>query len=147
MRKDLLERLATLLETDATNPTGIKFDMRIWAKKSGEDTVRNYYHDDVVQANCGTTGCAFGLAAISGAFKDDGLTYDIIGGRLTPTFDGRIEYDAAAALFELERHDAEKLFDPFFYEATQRVGAEAELEVARRIRELVTDGRITGYRY
>ncbi len=81
MRTDLLLRFADLLEADANNPEGVKFDLGAWAQdsrldlnKMSPDEVEQLLYPttiETVPVNCGTAACALGLAAISGAFKDE----------------------------------------------------------------------------
>src|SRR6266403_4799676 len=95
MRADLLRRGAELLEADANNPEGIKFDLGTWAadarinlatgyRDPRDKQLYKYKDNEVVPVNCGTQACAFGLFALSGAFKEEGLGYKIIDGKLRP---------------------------------------------------------------
>lgn len=134
MRKDLLLKLADLLEADAVNPEGIKFDLAVWA----DLTHPNW--SDKIPMDCGTKACALGLAAISGIFEGEGLTM----GPVFPTLlkDGTryTGYHAATHLFELTENDMADsvyLFSPSAYSG-DITGAPAELQVAKRIRDLVT---------
>lgn len=150
MRTDLLLRLANLLERNAANPQGMRFDLNGWAKPS---TARwstydaRHFPEDIksVPVSCDTTGCAMGLAAISGEFFNEGLFWELKDTRLLPVMKGKeTGYAAAAKLFKLNMnksygsHDeytiAEVLFDQACYSI--KTGAEAELEVASRIRLL-----------
>lgn len=151
MRADLLTRQAALLRRDAANPTGVKFDLSSWAEPAVDSELRNkastyrsFWKGDVevVPVSCSTKACAFGLAAISGEFKAEGLTYHInYRGDLIPriiTLDGIIHsgFTAAEVLFGIEGDDAEYLFDPDCYEETP-VGASGEIEVAQRIEHFI----------
>lgn len=144
MRKDLLLKAAELLEADAVNTTGVKFDLCNWARPADlEETGDLPPNDGPVAINCGTTACAMGLFALSGQFE--GLKLE-----LTQHFNSKIwipvyrnvddnalaeGYQAAVKLFDIPESDAENLFSPYGYTHTE--GATAELEVARRIRDLV----------
>lgn len=68
-RKRLLQ-LADLLEKDASNKKGMKFDMGSWGEITGDHTLDN-------PLSCGTQACAMGLAALSGVFKRAGLGYEL----------------------------------------------------------------------
>lgn len=163
MNKERLLRLADLLEADAANPNGVKFDLRGWAipskhleawdslwafREKNPDHLRFFEPAAEVQVSCGTAACAMGLAVISGAFLNEGLSYeiDLSDGQLSPVFtDERglrhASWAAAIEFFDLKDSDgdydwgaANHLFDATEYEPSH--GAEAELEVARRIRAM-----------
>jgi hypothetical protein len=144
MNKRRLLKLADLLEADAANKKGVKFDLNDWAKPA--DGRRFFEGDERVPVSCNTSACAMGLAAISGAFKRSGLKYELqenvwTGGfSLVPTFNGKSGFDAAEALFEISSLTAEYLFDSDYYAKSR--GAHAELAVAARIRKLVAGGNI-----
>jgi len=173
MYEERLRRMSKLLRDDAANPTGVKFDLGTWSEPDaqdpapgfeqliagcgnwalpegvfGNDTARDDRYSDPevikVPVSCGTKACAFGLAAISGVFKDDGLTYRFLrngahaySGMLLPAIkddSGRwVEgFNAAAVLFDITDDDAQYFFDPSSYPNTPRE-AEGEIEVADRI--------------
>jgi len=71
MNKRRLLKLADLLEADAKNKKGVKFDLGTWGNLN-EGTPE----EEVI--SCGTTACAAGLAAMSGAFKKEGLGYRLV---------------------------------------------------------------------
>lgn len=137
MRTDLLIKLRDLLIHDAYNPEGIRFDMGSWGKGYDEEWD---FAQEKVEANCGTKGCAFGLAAMSGIFEDEGLGYYVKDSFLTPTYskNGRVteNHIAAIKLFEITPMQGLTLFDPAAY-PSNRTGKLAELEVVRRINELL----------
>lgn len=154
MRTDLLLRLADLLEADAANPTGVKFDLSSWAQDAWFstpeaenavwfDTLAKHYDIDTkaIPVDCNTAACAMGLAAISGAFKDEGLTWGMVSlyeegkGRLIPVFGEAEGFEAACSLFGIDCDTANQLFDPNYY--IEKKGAAAELEVVARLRALV----------
>lgn len=136
MKTDLLLKLADMLEADAANPEGIKFDLRSWIRPS--DLTYEAYEN--LPMNCGTTACAMGLAALSGQFE--GLSYTGAGNvayRVSVT-ETKYGFDAVEVLFDVSFETAAKLFSKTYYPV--RLGAEAELLVAKRIRTLVTQGNL-----
>jgi hypothetical protein len=145
MRIDRLTKLKDLLETDAANPQSVKFDLHAW----GYDTEKGSKYSNnfdptakTIPLNCGTAACGWGLAAISGIFADEGVTFKIDNdGDLLPMFDGSTAFDAAARFFELNSNTTFQLFDPMYYNVKK--GAEAEQEVVRRIKSLIETGRIS----
>lgn len=154
MREDLLLKGAELLEADAVNPEGIKFNLGTWAADARIDlgtAYRNasqyeYKEDAAIPVNCETQGCAFGLFAVSGTFKDEGLSYTISAGKLRPVLkQGRftfLDWEAVVTLFDIGIGDAWRLFSAEYYPGDQRKGATAELAVAGRIRSLVANGTL-----
>jgi hypothetical protein len=149
MHKKRLLKLADLLEADAKNKKGIKFDLGVVLCSSGEDQPVDYQP----AVNCGTTACAMGLAAVSGAFKRAGLGFytEIVFDRyygkervdIEMVWDGaRVDYIMAACnLFGIDQDTANFLFSPSNYGRNDPVGASGERKVAKRIRDLV-DGKI-----
>lgn len=146
MNKDRLLKLADLLDADAENAKGVSFNLSSWAQKKNERGRFDSYTfqpGEVVSVNCDTAACAWGLAAISGSFKDDGVDYKIDSiNRLIPTFEGHTEFEAAEAFFDVGRLEASFLFDPDYYPPAKLRGAVGERFVAERIRSLV-DGRFS----
>lgn len=142
MHVDRLKRLVKLLRADAKNPNGVKFDLTSWAVPSGEEAFKTPKR--TVPVSCGTTACAFGLAAISGEFKEEGLRYSYYtrhaGYMLEPSIcqGGEVYtgFGAACALFDIDDDEAEYLFDPKCYESVPQ-GAKGELLVARRIEDFI----------
>lgn len=120
-----LRKLAGLLEADAKNKNGIKFDLGTWGKSSGTP----------VAMSCGTTACAMGLATISGVFKREGLhnEYHPNYGIIVPKIGRWAGLDAAMKLFEIKHREAAFLFYDESYKGAT-IGAAAERAVARRIR-------------
>src|SRR5712664_106281 len=156
MHTDRLLKLAGLLEADAKNEKGVKFDLGWWAAPSDEadtglvrkDTFASI--EEPIPVNCNTSACAMGLAVISGAFEEFGLYAHYIESKdydgRTPTYTmfpampgSRIGFDAAKELFGIISDDANYLFDPEHYSVTK--GGLAELDVAKRIRDF-TEGTI-----
>lgn len=159
-----LERMRDLLRHDAANPTGVKFDLGGWAGPAdgnagsssywdlpeGVTMVDRYYSDLApikVDVSCGTAACAFGLAAISGEFAAEGLTYSFMmrsdgsgQGILMPTLPSKWGNAhglmAAANLFNISPEDTSYFFDPEHYDGTPK-GAEGELMVAQRIDDFI----------
>lgn len=140
MHKERLLKLAALLEADAENPKGVKFDLSRWGYQPDlpEDVT-----PDHVPASCGTTACAIGLACTSGAFKEEGFTgrlysrADGEGNNIVPAYDGKLAFDAVSLFFELTHGQAHRLFTDGAYAIADRQGAIGERAVARRIREFV----------
>lgn len=147
MNKERLLRLADLLEVDAKKPDGIKFDLGDWAYRAvprkGE-TSSMFTVDEAIPLNCNTAACAIGLAALSGVFAKDGLTYAITDrGTLTPKVGADYGFDAVEKFFDLPERDSCFLFDWSKYPEELRQGAEAELYVAQRIRQYVDSDGVT----
>lgn len=147
MNKRRLLKLAAMLEADAKKKTGISFNLST-VVQTDEPVSRK------VKLNCGTQACAMGLAAISGVFVYCGLSY-----RLNPDFCGAaaivttvngksLDYDLAAmATFDLTERQAGFLFTPSDYpDGMSLRGHDAELYVAKRIRNFVKTGSIRSAR-
>jgi len=145
-------RGAELLEADAVNPEGIKFNLNVWAADASVDLskpfsqvpqIKQYKEDTVIPVNCGTQACAFGLFVLSGAFKKEGLTYQIRDGRLVPVMTTALftvdNWNAAMQLFDLAEEQAFELFNSDKYPIYQRTGAIAELAVATRMRKMAAE--------
>jgi hypothetical protein len=147
MNTERLLKLADLLEADANNEKGVSFDLTAWARKrvgsTGEFSNCSFDIGEVVPVDCSTAACAWGLAAISGKFAADGVGYRVsIIGVLTPTFDGKTDYEAAETFFEIGYRQTAFLFDPEYYPETKLKGRDGELFVAQRIRDLAA-GQVT----
>lgn len=125
-RRRLL-KLADLLEQDAKNKKGIKFDLGLWG----------YVSDANSPVSCGTSACAVGLAVASGAFKRAGLASLEGGPRLTPKFRGLGGFAAVEAFFNLNMSESSFLFDDHSYRRAATKGASGERAVAKRIRDFV----------
>jgi hypothetical protein len=146
MREDRLLKGAALLEADAANPEGVKFDLGTWVSPSGSHRFESGYPTDTqsVEVNCGTTACGWGLMAISGIFKDEGVGFKIFGGSsaepgmLLPSYGDYTGMEAAANFFEIGTVMAARLFDTPTYRKLE--GAKAELFVAQRMRYLAANG-------
>lgn len=148
IRKRRLLKLADLLEYNAKNRKGAKFDMGTWGRVDDANAEP--------EMSCGTTCCALGLAAISGTFKRAGLGFEIHKDNTTSPI--QIIYrnpktgrklrgdalDAATKVFHITRYEAEHLFIPMSYPCgffeSGTTGAKVERKVAKRIRKLAETG-------
>lgn len=130
MNKRRLLKLAELLDADAKNRKGIKFDMSNWGKIG----------DPAKPISCGTQACAMGLAALSGAFKRAGLSYYIEDNFLHFKMNGVLcdGYTAAAELFDINPWQADDLFSPSLGKNDE--GAAGERAKAKEIRQFVKTG-------
>lgn len=128
MNNDRLLKLADLLEADAKNKKGIKFDFLNWGLVADTDK----------PMSCGTRACAMGLAALSGAFKRQGLTCRVKStGAIVISHSGTSSpIRAAARLFNIKEFEAVYLFASS-WELPEVSGAAAERAVAKRIRKFV----------
>ena len=130
MNKRRLLKLADLLEDDAKYAKGIKFDYLEWGTVT----------DIQKPASCGTTACAMGLAAVSGAFKRQGLSFQRISccNEINITLNGKGgAINDAVELFDLTKREAIFLFaSSTGLPAT--TGAKAEIAVAKRIRDFTS---------
>jgi hypothetical protein len=128
MNKRRLLKLADLLEADAENKEGIKFDLHGWG----------WTEDDTVSQSCGTTACAMGLAVLSGAFKRAGLKNGSSNrNEIDPVIGRRRGFDAAEKLFDLTETQSRFLFSVDRYPLDRSSGAVGEHYVAKRIRDFV----------
>ena len=135
MNKKRLLKLADLLEADANNKKGIKFDINVIACKS--KTYDHFKPDELPELSCGTAACAVGLACISGAFKREGLSYFIEDdGGIIPVFgEFRDWHCAEMEFFGLNEGESNFLFRD--YPERKQRGAAGERYVAKRIRDFV----------
>lgn len=127
------ERLAVLadaLEANAANPTGMKFDLGVWLDPG----------DTLPTMNCGTVGCAVGLAMLLPALQAEGLggQLSVWNGKPAPKFESNFGWDAVTRFFDLGYIPSTHLFDAAEYKDGPTHGAEAELRVAKRIREYLS---------
>ena len=132
MNKRRLLKLADLLEADAKNKKGVRFDMAGW----GEVT------DETAPVSCGTQACAMGLAGLSGAFKRAGLEAVIRFGSVGFEWKGEPVngFDAAVSLFNISEEEADHLFSP---RGKNDEGAAGERAKAKEIREFVKTGALS----
>jgi hypothetical protein len=146
MKADLLLRGADLLEANANNPEGMKFDLEDWLSNSHGGKGLTLDHS-TLKANCGSVGCAMGLFAASGAFEKEGLTTGSAGPfRWHGGHNTAGGYHLAVMLFAISPSEAEYLFSPTHYEPAvddegryTYKGKEMELRVAARIRDFVKE--------
>jgi len=154
MNTNRLERLERLLLLEAAKPQAESavFNMEHWIapmKDDGEPGMA--WYGDIeeplgAKMDCGTSACAFGLAALSGEFADDGLTCEklaMLQGRyiISPVYNNLSGMTAAARFFDITLNEAEYLFDPSAYPDERLEGKEAEAYVAKRIHDFM-DGKI-----
>lgn len=127
MNKRRLLKLAGLLEANAKNKKGVRFNLTTWG----------FVEDEEQPISCGTTACAMGLAAVSGAFARQGLKCRIRYGGIDIGFGRRWDpMIAARRLFEIDDHEASRLFISTGG-LCAITGAAGELAVAKRIRDFV----------
>src|SRR3990167_5294574 len=126
MNKRRLLKLADLLEADAKNKKGIRFDMGRWG----------FVLDEKQPLSCGTSACAMGLAALSGTFKRAGLGTKIEYRFLRFTWNGRVVngHTAGRRLFQIKESESFKLFGG---DDRLTEGAAAERAKAKQIRKFV----------
>jgi hypothetical protein len=134
--KKRLLRLAKLLRKDAKCKTGVKFNMGDWGSTEDEATK--------LGMNCGTQACALGLAAISGEFKREGLSFKThIANTIDFVYKGRScgPIEAAVATFDIPECVADYIFGGDANVKTKGEGAKAEIEMAEII-ENVAKGKL-----
>lgn len=132
MNKRRLLKLADLLEKDARRKRGIRFNMRTWGN----------INNPKKPLSCGTQACAMGLAALSGAFRHEGLSAVIReDGDFQFKVSGKKTYNgfrASRKFFRINSRNAERLFEADDVGLPDEGrGARAELAVAKRIRDFV----------
>lgn len=146
LQRRRLNKLIKLLEQDAKNKKGIKFDLAVVGRPSDYAEYSNGAAPRAVPLDCGTTACAMGLAALSGKFKEDGLSYKINeqNSYIELKWKGRVNFyvDAAVKLFGISRAQASYLFDPYSYNFNQCEGAKGERTVIRRIKNILEGKKI-----
>lgn len=148
MHADRLLKLAALLEADAVNPHGIKFDLGLWG--SSKEDIDDGVFPPPVSISCGTKACAMGLATLSGAFAQFGLhngavcEHTILPAIVNVGGWTSTGFNAAARLFDINYDEANDLFNETHYPGDQVVGHDGELMVASRIREFVADQQAGG---
>lgn len=137
MNERRLSKLSDLLEADAKNPKGIKFDLHFWGGVA--NGAPNKAPPSTLPLNCNTVGCAVGLACISGAFKREGLGWrpDDNENNIIPMYRGCGGFSAVRDFFDLAYDESDFLFAHDRYPKSQRRGKRGELAVAKRIRDFV----------
>lgn len=131
--KDRLLKLADGMLDNANNKQGVKFDFHTWGWTENQPTEP--------LLNCGTTACAFGYAAISGLFKDEGFGYEVRdSGEIIFNWKGRdvANFQIGEALFGLSPRQFSYLFSSD-WGREYSLGAEGEREAALRIKEFVQE--------
>lgn len=130
-----LEFLAGALERNAANPQGMRFSLSTWLMKWVEGQP-----ESVPSMDCGTVGCAIGLAMLLPEFQAEGLEmapmcfgYD----RWVPNYCGYTRFSAVTAFFSIRHMEAEYLFHVAGYPRGKQRGVDGELAVAARIREFL----------
>lgn len=130
-----LEFLAGALERNAANPQGMRFSLTTWLMKWLEGKP-----ESVPSMDCGTVGCAVGLAMLLPEFQAEGLAMHPMSfgdDRWVPEYFGYHRFSAVTAFFNLTDTEAEYLFHVTSYPSGKRRGVEGELAVAARIREFL----------
>jgi hypothetical protein len=150
--RKLLLKLADLLEADAKNKKGIKFNLEVVCEPADldlttDDPTALGFGKNGPTLDCKTAACAMGLAAISKKFKNLGyelnadvngqyynieVTYKKSEGDIYTGFDS-----AAQAMFDIEWEDVQYLFVSDYYPNKYIRGKKGELAVAKRIRDYV----------
>lgn len=126
--------LADALEKDAADPKGMMFDLTDWLIGPGRPIWKlGLGEKPQPQRSCGTVGCAVGLAMLLPEFEAEGLTYV----NCKPNFAGYTHWAAVQEFFQLDESHAHWLFSSVSYLGQPVTGSRAELEVAKRIRQLV----------
>lgn len=135
-------RLATLLENDAENKKGVKFDMGDWIVPD-YDSVPDETNWKP-KMSCDTIVCAWGAAALSGIFKKQGVTWDHSGTFMRIRYTGCNPNDvsnmeSARVFFDISHLEVSYLFGGTYYPAGDRyrMGAAGERYVAKRLRNFV----------
>jgi hypothetical protein len=150
--RKLLLKLADLLEEDAKNKKGIKFNLEVVCEPADldlntDDPSALGFGKDGPTLDCKTAACAMGLAAISGRFKN--LGYELNGDKDGNYYNIEVIYEktkgdkytgfdsAAEAMFDIPIDDVQYLFVADYYDTKYVRGRKGELAVAKRIREYV----------
>lgn len=146
MNKKRLLKLADLLEADAKNKKGVKFDLAVIAAPAKEEGC--YFYSSFgrgakPEMNCGTAACAVGLATLHPTFNRMGLTYYYNkSDEFQPKFGKHRGWGKAERkFFDLNEHESAFLFVHYSY-PTRPEGAKGERAVARRIRSFAA-GKIS----
>ena len=140
MNRERLLKLAVLLESDAKNPNGARFDLETWASNAqGEADFPS--PRQFKKLDCNTQACAVGLACLSGIFKKDGLRWTSAPdeNNIVPRFKGKDRFEAVEAFFDINERESRFLFVAAYYtrDDLSTAGAEGEIAAAKRIRRFV----------
>lgn len=136
MNVSRLKRLASFLDGDS-----FVLHLRTWFERvppifRAPPIVRYPY---CAEPECGTIGCAVGLAIVMGVFKDDGLDFSqaFFQAPRQPMFvSGGVRYtgwDAVKAFFEIDDFTAASLFNASGYKKPVLMST----TVSRKIRKLI----------
>lgn len=135
------ERMTILRDHLRDNVKDEKFNLATWA---GNDNCPWAGKQDL---SCGTTACAMGHAVTIPSFQELGLRlepfqskYATQFGRIA--FDGKFDFDAAAAFMDISLEEAEYLFDPGQYPNDEDT---SRLEVVGRLTEVLEAPSETHY--
>lgn len=126
-----LERLAVLLDGYRPEPSAPDFDLAGWATTETRRTGFLWLR----KRECGTQGCAVGLACLSGIFANEGLSLTTNASGYLPVFEGKRSWYAVEAFFGLSIKQAIRLFQPDSYPVSR--GPLAAAFVAARIRDMI----------
>lgn len=131
---DRLSRLASMLDVYKNAPAGTPdFDLKNWSEPKFITAGHLWWKRT---EECGTAACAVGLACLSLAFKDEGLTsLKMLSGHIVPVFGGDTSWEAVDAFFGLTKKQSTRLFQNDSYAISR--GPQAAIAVAARIRALV----------
>lgn len=135
--------LAGALEANAKNPKGMRFDLDTWLEGPGTPWYTPWGSLPEPARNCGTVGCAVGLAMLIPALQADGLNQLHSNPRRRgrwPEFGFDKEWAAVEKFFGLNEEESKKLFRSDRYPVNSPTkGAAAEVMVAERIRSVVAN--------
>lgn len=144
MNKRRLLKLAALMDevADRVPKSGPKFDITTWGqtKVNGEGFADLDKHPVL---SCGTAACILGEAALSGAFKRQGLRYTVdAGGRIVVRLGAHDGFEAAQELFGLTRDETHAIFaySELYGPGVMPKGRRGALKAAKTIREFVERG-------
>lgn len=140
-----LLKLAALLLADAKNKKGVKFDLACVTSAQFDPQKGNF---GKIEVSCGTTACAMGLAAISDAFKREGVGWKQVGRDIemwiiVKNRRKRGWGTVAQRLFGLHEYEVDWLFtnDGYIDDGLPTTEAEGERAVAERLKDFA-NGKI-----
>ena len=149
MNTEALLKLAELLEEDAANPTGVKFDLGTWGKVPKPGVV-DWLLWRSPRLDCGTKACAIGMACLHPWFNERGLKAapaDLSKGCIYPVcVEGDFSlhgFHGVAHFFGISHNEAFRLFSDESYQHREQLSTAGELAVAARIRQLVASAQPT----
>lgn len=128
--------LADKLDENANNPKGMRFDLEAWL---ADDEGIPHRTGGKPAIDCGTTGCAVGLAMLLPEFQAEGFHWNpayFIG----PEFERHSSWSAVNAFFGLNEFQSGWLFTQDAYNTFElpTKAAEGERAVAARIRDFIS---------